>query len=304
MGPSSIRDERGFTLIELLIAIGLLVVIAGLFYALIITTDRGWSLLQGQLDTQQNSRVATDRLINDLQEATDLAVSGGTLTARKITILTCPAAAGDTRIFVENAADIPFPSTVTLAALATTTPATITGTGAGTCANGGTSLTLSAPLPASLTYAFPYGTIVFPIPVTYSLSGTQILRAGAALSDNAGGVTFAQHATTLASAATAGDATITVANTVADTCDFAIGDLVYVESEIRAVLLSPTCAGPAAILTLDQPLFFSHALGSPVGKKLAATQITSRLTQPPIGGGQTQQIILSSEGAPRNPPLK
>ncbi len=305
--PSSNAPEQGFTLIELLVAVALLAAIAVPFYALVVGADRGWSLLQGQLDAQQNPRVALERLVNDLRQATDFSITGGTqLSIQKVTILVCPASVGATQVLVENASDIQVNSTITLTALsAQETGKTVTAIGSvTTCsANGatGTSLTIS---PAVASTLFPYATLASPIPVTYSLNAqSQALRAGVILADNATALSFTQHATTLAAAALAGATSISVTNTVPSTSDFAVGNAIYVESEIRAVTALSVSASTTTV-TLDQGLFFPHSSGAAVRRKVATAQITDQVTQPAAGGGQVQQVVLPSEGAPRDPPLE
>ncbi len=313
MGSSNVRqalrlaDERGFTLTELLVAVVLLAFIAAPFYGLVVAADRGWSLLQGQLDTQQNPRVALERLINDVRQSTDYSITGGTqLTPQKMTILVCPAGAGGTTLIVENATDIVAGTTVlTLTTLATQeTGKTVTAVGATTTcgANGasGTSLTIS---PALTTPLFPYGTLAGPIPVAYGLSANQVTRAGAVLADNVSALSFTQQATSLASAAAAGATSISVTNTTPSTSPFAVGALIFVESEIRAVTAVAVGATTTTV-TLDQGLFSAHGAGAAVRQKLATAQITSQFSQPAAGGTQVQQVMLPAEGAPRDPPLK
>lgn len=305
--PLCAPHEQGFTLIELLVAVALLAAVAVPFYALVVGADRGWSLLQGQLDAQQNPRAALERLINDLRQATDFSITGGTqLSIQKATILVCPAPAGATQVLVENASDIQVGSTITLTALsAQETGKTVTAIGAvTTCsANGatGTPLAVSPPVASTL---FPYGTFASPIPVTYSLNAqSQALRAGVILADNATALSFTQQATTLAAAALAGSTSISVANTVPSTSDFGVGNLIYIESEIRAVTALSVGVSTTTV-TLDQALFFPHIPGAAVRRKLATAQITVQVAQPAAGGGQVQKVLLPSEGAPRDPPLE
>ncbi len=304
MEGAEIRDERGFTLIELLIVMGLLIVIVGGFYSLLVTTDRGWSLLQGQLDTQQSPRVATDRLVNDLQQALDNGIAGANLTVQKISILVCPVPATTTTsiVLVQNATDIPTNTVATLTALAAQATATVTAIGAVTtcAANGatGTALTITPSVTsATAAFGFPYGTLLSPIPVTYTASGTQLPRAGQTLADFISALSFTQVTTTLSGAAAAGDSTTTVSSA----SGFAVGDLIFVGTapEIRAI---SSIAGTT--FTLDQALFFAHGAGQAVRKKLVTTQIASTVTQPPAGGSQVQTVTETSEGVPRDPPLK
>jgi prepilin-type N-terminal cleavage/methylation domain-containing protein len=308
---AGIADEEGFSLIELAVVLAILTFVVGSFYALLVTTDRGWALLQGQLDAQQNPRIATDRLVNDVQQSSDYTIPGGSqLSVQKVTIVTCPAAAGATQILVENSADMQTGTTVTLTALsAQAVGEVITPTGSSaTCGANSTSgavVLITPTLPGSLAFGLPYGTLVSPITVTYSLSGSQILRATptAILADYTGALSFTQQTTTLNAASAAGSASVTVTNSVPSTSDFAVGDLIFVGSEIRAIA-ALTVGAATTTLTLDQGLFSAHTAGTSVRRKLVTTQITGRVAQTRLGGQQVQQVVLPSRGAPRNPPLK
>ncbi len=142
-GPPARGGDRGFSLIELVIVMGILTAVLASFYTLLVTTGRGWALLEGQLETQQQPRVATDRLVNDLQQAYDQAIAGGSLTVQKSTIVVCPviATATTSTVLVENATDVLAASAVTMTALSgTTVPVTIsTIGGTSACASNGVS---------------------------------------------------------------------------------------------------------------------------------------------------------------------
>lgn len=301
-GAPGIRSERGFSLIELVVVAALLSAVVGTFYFMVTTTTRGWLLLQDQLDAQQNPRLASDRVVTDLQQALDNGV-GGTLSVGKITIIVCPvgATATTSTILVENAADIPANAVVTLTALSTgVSPTTVSSVGSATscAANGvtGTALTISPSLTSATNpFGLPFGTLLSPITVTYTTTGTQMTRAGQALADLVSLLSFTQTSTTLSAQAPAGVTTPTVAST----SGLAAGDLIFVGTEIRSIV---SIAG--STLNLDQGLFVTHTSGATVRKKIVTTAITDTATQTQPAGAQVQQVTNTSEGVPRNPPLK
>lgn len=302
-GVGGIRAERGFTLIELVIAAALLGGVVATFYFMITTMTRGWLLLQGQLDVQQNPRVASDRVVNDLQQALDNAV-GGTLTVSKVTIIICPvttATMPTATILVQNSTDLATGTAVTLTALSTgISPTTVSSIGAvTTCASNGvtgTALTIT-PSVTSATAAFglPYGALLSPIAVTYTVSGTTITRAGQTLADLVSLLSFTQTSTTLSAQAPAGVTTPTVAST----SGLAVGDLIFIGSEIRSI---SSIAG--STVNLDQGLFITHTSGETVRKKIVTTQVADTSVQTTASGSQLQRVTDTSEGVPRNPPLK
>lgn len=302
MSPG-IRNERGFTVLELAIVAALLASVIGSFFFMVTTTTRGWLLLQQQLDVQQNPRVGSDRLVNDLQQAIDNSV-GGTLTVQKATIVVCAVTASGmpvTTILVQNPTDIAAGDVVTLTALSTgISPTTVSAIGAVTACAGsgvtGTALTISPALTTSTAVeGVPYGTLLTPVPVTYTIAGTQMTRAGQALADLVTSLSFTGLSTTLSAQAPAGVSTPTVASTAG----FAVGDLVFIGSEVRSI---SSIAG--STLNLDQGLFVTHTAGETVRKKLVITVITNQATQTAAAGGQLQTVTDTSEGVPRNPPLK
>ncbi|MBI3974912.1 MAG: hypothetical protein HY334_00805, partial [Armatimonadetes bacterium] len=71
------RGEHGVMLVDLLTALALLAIIGGAFYAPLILLLRGTTALHGQLETQQQPRVALERVVNDLRQASDYTVSVG-----------------------------------------------------------------------------------------------------------------------------------------------------------------------------------------------------------------------------------
>ena len=306
MGPVR-RDERGTTLVELLMALGLLVVFANAFYLPIILSLRGSALLRGQLEVQQQPRVAIERLINDLRQASDYAIMIGPplrLAITKITALLCGAGAAAGTIIVGNATDLRVGDAVGVTASAVglaETGKTITAIGSGTCAGGasGGALTISP----AVTNAFPAGSVVSPVNpnVTYELNAAkQLLRNGAVLADNVDAVCFKDRRSTLAAAAGAGATSITI-NSANGACpnvsasSFAVGDLIFIESELRTVT---AIAGTS--LTLELGLSQNHAVGAPVRRKLLTVVLTIRRTTGSAGGNLVQQVTLTSNGGMRN----
>ncbi|HLW48950.1 MAG TPA: prepilin-type N-terminal cleavage/methylation domain-containing protein [bacterium] len=301
--PRAAHGQCGFTLIELVIAVALLGGVVATFYFMIATTTRGWLLFQGQLDTQQNPRAASGRVVADLLQALDDA-PGGTLAVQKATIIVCPVTTATepaSTIYVENVTDLQAGSVVTLTALsAGVSPTTVLTIGApAACAvNGvtGTALTITpAVTSGTAPFGLPYGTLVGPIAVTYTSSGTQMMRAGQTLADYVGALSITGTATTLSAQAPAGVTTPTVASTAG----FAAGDLIFIGSEIRGIV---SIAG--STVNLDQGLFVTHAAGQTVRKKIVTVQIAGRSAQTAAAGGQVQLVTDTTEGIPRNPPLR
>jgi prepilin-type N-terminal cleavage/methylation domain-containing protein len=299
----TLRNQAGFTLVELVIAAALLGGVVATFYFMLTATTRGWLLFQGQLDTQQNPRLASDRIVTDLLQGLDDA-PGGTLTVQKATIVVCPLTTSTmpaTTIYVENAADLVPGTAVTLTSLATgVTATTVSAIGAQTAcaATGitGTALTISpAVTSATAPFGLPYGTLVGPITVTYTANGTQITRGGQTLADYVNALSITGTSTTLSAQAPAGVTTPTVASTTG----FATGDLIFIDSELRAIV---SISG--STVNLDQGLFITHTWGAAVRKKIITVQIADRYAQTAAAGGQVQLVTDTTEGIPRNPPLK
>jgi len=301
-GAAGIETERGFTLIELVVAAALLGAVVVTFYFMITTTTRGWLLLQSQLDLQQNPRVASDRVVRDLQQAIDNS-TGGTLTVQKAVILVCPvgATATTTVIYVQTPTDLVTGTVVTLTALSTGLSPTIVSTigAVSTCAStgvSGTALTITPSVTSGTApFGLPYGTLLAPIAVTYTTAGTQMTRAGQPLADLINFLSFTQSSTTLSAQAPAGVTTPTVASATG----FAAGDLIFIGSEIRSI---SSIAG--STLNLDQGLFITHTSGETVRKKIVTVQVADKSVQTTASGSQTQQVTDTSEGVPRNPPRK
>lgn len=301
---AGIGNERGFTLIEMVIAAALLGGVVATFYFMIVVTARGWLLLQGQFDTQQNSRAASDRVVADLLQALDDGVAG-TLTVQKVTIVVCPITPSGMpagTILVQNPADVVTGTVVTLTALSTAiSPTTVSSIGAATtcAANGvtGTALTITPNVTtATAAGGIPYGTVLGPIAVTYTAAGTQMTRAGQPLANFVSSLSFTAGAsTTLSASAPAGVTTPTVASATG----FAAGDLVFIGSEVRGIV---SIAG--STLNLDQGLFITHTAGQAVRKKIVTVQIAGQSAQTAASGGQVQLVTDTTGGEPRNPPVK
>ncbi|HET6947795.1 MAG TPA: hypothetical protein VFJ45_08290 [bacterium] len=97
--------EDGLTFVEMLIAIVLMSLVVFTFYELIGVAVRGWGALEGQLDVQQQPRVALTRISNEVRQARDFVIGGGgrELGLAKATILVRDAAAGSNTLEVEDA---------------------------------------------------------------------------------------------------------------------------------------------------------------------------------------------------------
>ncbi len=110
--PNVHRDDSGLSLIEVVIAVVLFAVIAGVFYGLIVNVTRGWGAVQGQLDVQQNPRLAVTRITAEIEQARDFMIdtAGTTLSVVKGTVLAADVAAGATTFTVEDATVLAAPS--------------------------------------------------------------------------------------------------------------------------------------------------------------------------------------------------
>ncbi|HXF81152.1 MAG TPA: prepilin-type N-terminal cleavage/methylation domain-containing protein, partial [bacterium] len=100
------RDEAGLALVEMLIAIVLMSLVAAAFYELVGVAARGWSALEGQLEVQQQPRLALSRIAGEVRQARDFVIGGGgrDLGLVKATVLRQDAPAGATAIEVEDSA--------------------------------------------------------------------------------------------------------------------------------------------------------------------------------------------------------
>jgi len=100
--------EEGLTLVEMLISLVLMSLVVLTFYSLIAVAVRGWSALEGQMDVQQQPRVALARVANEVRQARDFVIGNGgrDLGLAKVTILTQDASAGATTLAVEDASPL------------------------------------------------------------------------------------------------------------------------------------------------------------------------------------------------------
>jgi prepilin-type N-terminal cleavage/methylation domain-containing protein len=98
--------QSGLALVEMLIAIVLMSLVAAAFYELVGVAARGWGALEGQLEVQQQPRLALGRIAGEVRQARDFVIGGGgrDLGLGKATLLRQDAPAGATAIEVEDAA--------------------------------------------------------------------------------------------------------------------------------------------------------------------------------------------------------
>jgi hypothetical protein len=89
----------------MLIAIVMMSVVLFTFYGLIGVGVRGWGAMEGQMDVQQQPRVALGRIAAEVRQARDFVIgdSGRALGLAKVTLLAQDAAAGATTLVVEDA---------------------------------------------------------------------------------------------------------------------------------------------------------------------------------------------------------
>ncbi|MDQ7843057.1 MAG: prepilin-type N-terminal cleavage/methylation domain-containing protein [Armatimonadota bacterium] len=103
-GMAGRRAEAGLTLVEMVVSLALMSLVVLTFYGLIAVAVRGWGALEGQMEVQQQPRVALTRIANEVRQARFAVVgnSGSDLGLAKVTVLTQDAAAGATAIAVED----------------------------------------------------------------------------------------------------------------------------------------------------------------------------------------------------------
>jgi len=96
--------EVGLTLVEMVISLALMSLVILAFYSLVAVAVRGWGALEGQMEVQQQPRVALTRIANEVRQARFAVIGndGGDLGLAKVTILTQDAAAGATALTVED----------------------------------------------------------------------------------------------------------------------------------------------------------------------------------------------------------
>src|SRR2546428_11723260 len=68
------RSESGFTLVEMLIAMAVMSLVIVAFYALITTLVRQWASMQGQMEVQQQPRVAAGRIAAEIRQSRDFVI--------------------------------------------------------------------------------------------------------------------------------------------------------------------------------------------------------------------------------------
>lgn len=136
-----VRDERGLTLVEMLIAIVMMSVVLFTFYGLIGVGVRGWGAMEGQMDVQQQPRVALGRIAAEVRQARDFVIGDGgrALGLAKVTVLTQDAAAGATTLVVEDASVLAQGRPLVILSLDRLERATVT-------AIAGTTITVASPL--------------------------------------------------------------------------------------------------------------------------------------------------------------
>lgn len=100
--------EAGLAFVEMLIAIALMSVVVLTFYQLIAVAVRGWGAIEGQMEVQQQPRIALARVGAEVRQARDFVIGAGgrDLGLAKATILVQDAAAGSTAIEVEDASSL------------------------------------------------------------------------------------------------------------------------------------------------------------------------------------------------------
>ena len=102
------RGEAGFTLVEMLIAMAVLSLVIIAFYGLITTLTRQWASMEGQLEVQQQPRLAAGRIVAEIRQSRDFVVStnGNSLGLVKATVLSADAAAAATTICVDDTSSL------------------------------------------------------------------------------------------------------------------------------------------------------------------------------------------------------
>lgn len=100
--------ETGLAFVEMLVAIVLMSIVVLTFYQLIAVAVRGWGALEGQMEVQQQPRIALARVSAEVRQARDFVIGpdGRDLGLAKATILLQDAAAGATAIEVEDASSL------------------------------------------------------------------------------------------------------------------------------------------------------------------------------------------------------
>src|SRR2546428_1992940 len=102
------RSESGFTLVEMLIAMAVMSLVIVAFYALITTLVRQWASMQGQMEVQQQPRIAAGRIMAEIRQSRDFVIgSGGNgLGLGDATKRTTNTASGTTTLNVEDSSPL------------------------------------------------------------------------------------------------------------------------------------------------------------------------------------------------------
>ena len=172
------RSESGFTLVEMLIAMAVMSLVIVAFYALITTLVRQWASMQGQMEVQQQPRVAAGRIMAEIRQSRDFVIGSGgnSLGLVKATVLTADVAAGATTFSVEDASALAAARPVVLVNVTSFEQATVSSIS-------GTTVTISA----GLSVAHKQGELVRRAQSTLSASAS----SGATTVSVASGSTFA-----------------------------------------------------------------------------------------------------------------
>ena len=172
------RSESGFTLVEMLIAMAVMSLVIVAFYALITTLVRQWASMQGQMEVQQQPRVAAGRIMAEIRQSRDFVIGSGgnSLGLVKATVLTADVAAGATTFSVEDASALAAARPVVLVNVTSFEQATVSSIS-------GTTVTISA----GLSVAHKQGELVRRAQSTLAASSS----SGATTVSVASGSTFA-----------------------------------------------------------------------------------------------------------------
>lgn len=130
--------ETGLTFVEMVIAIALMSLVILTFYAVIGVAVREWAAVEGQVEVQQQPRIALARIAGETRQARDFVIAAGgrSLGLVKATVLLQDAAPGATALEVEDASMLAPGMPLVIQSLTRLERATVT-------AIAGTSVTLS-----------------------------------------------------------------------------------------------------------------------------------------------------------------
>lgn len=179
-------DDHGLTLVEMLVAIVLMSVVLFTFYGLIAVGVRGWGAMEGQMDVQQQPRVALGRIAAEVRQARDFVIgdSGRALGLAKVTLLTQDTAAGTTSLVVEDGSVLAQGKPLVILSLDRLERATVT-------AIAGNNITIASPLvrahrsgelirraQTALNGAAPAGTLVVLVDDAAALQAGDLVAVG------------------------------------------------------------------------------------------------------------------------------